>query len=117
MATGIIPKTASFIKLWTNPSPTSSFAPQTISIDLTNYDAVLIEAHNFRYDNSQYALSAVICLKGQTSFFLFGSASNNRLGVRTFSVSDSGVVASEATYNATAQNEFGVPHEIYGIRW
>ena len=29
--------------LWTNPSPTSSFAAQTVTLDLSSYDDVEIE--------------------------------------------------------------------------
>jgi len=28
--------------LWTNPNPTSAFNPQTVSLDLSEYDLILI---------------------------------------------------------------------------
>lgn len=33
------------VTLWTNPNPTSAFAQQTISLDLSDYDAILIECN------------------------------------------------------------------------
>lgn len=31
--------------LWTNPNPATAFGPQTVELDLTNYDAVLIQSN------------------------------------------------------------------------
>ena len=31
------------VLLWTNPSPTSEFAAQTVSLDLTEYNGVIVE--------------------------------------------------------------------------
>ena len=42
---GVLPPTPSEYRklLWTNPSPTSSFAAQTVTLDLSSYDDVEIE--------------------------------------------------------------------------
>jgi hypothetical protein len=36
---------SNFVLLWTNSAPTSAFAQQTIALDLTPYDAVVIECN------------------------------------------------------------------------
>lgn len=41
MATGTIQK--NMVLLWTNPNPTSAFAAQTISVDISEYSFVAIE--------------------------------------------------------------------------
>ena len=33
------------VLLWTNPSPSTEFAAQTVSLDLTEYAGVIIEFH------------------------------------------------------------------------
>lgn len=43
MDSDIAPENLQFIQtLWTNPNPNSTFAPQTVSLDLSSYDRVAI---------------------------------------------------------------------------
>lgn len=110
--------------LWTNPSPTSAFPAQTLSIDLSNYDGVFIISRG--WNTKFYAPvkifipkdgKAHICLGNQTDknyenenigdnawYSRYVTVTNNDI---TFS---SGYVAS----GASNYNNACIPVEIYG---
>lgn len=100
--------------LWTNPSPTSSFAAQTISLDLSDYDEVEIEA-------KQLANGSIIQLCrvgiGKQTKCLFRDGNANNFYTRTFITSTSSVQFGDAYYNATLTNTDCVPTAIYGIKY
>ena len=101
--------------LWTNPSPTSNFTAQTISLTLADYDYLLIEctwATSFAGN-----LSYHICKNGVKSS-LFGSNPTNTgvIGIRQATVSTSGVTISDAKNGTTTANNIMIPTSIYGIK-
>ena len=105
--------------LWTNPSPTASFAAQTISLDLSEYDAVVIGVHNFASSDNQYGLIYQFCIKavsGVDNMLQIVSASNNRNGLRRANVVDTGVWFSACTYNGGTNNGYCIPYQIIGIK-
>jgi hypothetical protein len=61
--------------LWTNPNPTATFSAQTINLDLTNYDGVIVCSS--RNDNGYY--TRTYCEKGY-SLALWKSKSSLILG-------------------------------------
>ena len=102
--------------LWTNASPSSSFAAQTISIDLSNYSWILI-AHKAAASGSN--LSVDIFLVGTQGHLRIV---NSAIARRVASVSNTGVEFN-AGYNLTqggssynTNNGVCVPYQIYGIR-
>ena len=111
--------------LWTNASPTSAFAAQTISLDLSGYDAVEIEY----YGSITVAASYIIKGKIGEPFFLFGylnpqstSAHINLLS-RSVSTATSGITFeggfSKRTSDSTVysnNNNYCIPYKIYGIK-
>ncbi len=101
--------------LWTNPDPTSSFAAQTLQIDLSNYSAVEVIYRHFG-DVGETGYGAMLCIKGLTSGILVISYSNNRNGVRMASPTDAGVTFSTCLYNNAVNNNYGVPLYIFGIK-
>lgn len=113
---GVLPPTPSEYRklLWTNPNPTSSFAAQTISLDLSDYDEVEIEA-------KQLASGSIIQLCrvgiGKQTKCLFRDGNANNFYTRTFIVSASSVQFGDAYYNATLTNTDCVPTAIYGIKY
>ena len=119
--TGVETKTL----LWTNASPTSAFAAQTISLDLSGYDAVEIEY----YGSTTVAASYIVKSKIGEPFFLFGylnpqstSAHINLLS-RSVSTATSGITFeggfSKRTSDSTVysnNNKYCIPYKIYGIK-
>lgn len=102
--------------LWTNPNPTSSFAAQTISLDLAQYELILITFHNFASTDAQYGLLAQLCIVGDTNYLQFTSATNNRNGRRLATITTTGVQFAACVYNDGTNNNYGIPYQIFGIK-
>ena len=105
----------SWKKLWTNASPTSNFAAQTVALTLTDYDAVIVM---FKNDTGTDADSFALGFKSAESTMLSFYNYRNR---RTFTMTDTGVTF-KAGYNASqtgnlaSNNGAAIPNVIYGIR-
>ena len=100
--------------VWENANPSATFAAQTISLNLSHFDWVLIEARHFEEGNTT-GYSTMLCRKGQTTSLLVISHTNNRDGLRPALVTDTGVQFSVCTYNNATNNNYGVPLRIYAI--
>ena len=109
--------------LWTNASPTSSFATQTVQIDLTNYDAVIIFSHSS--NTGTVIAQNTIAIKGYTESFVMKhvafSGTNVIVYTRNSYISEEGVQFSDATSQAqggssTTANTTLIPYKIYGIK-
>lgn len=113
--------------LWTNPSPTSDFAAQTISLDLSNYDEVEVVCFE-----AKTVLSVVTALKipvGSSGLLQTtgGTAGYNsgQISVinRMCTVNNTGITigACYLGYDGAAfTNPFNhnlIPYKIYGIRY
>lgn len=102
--------------LWSNTNPTTSFAAQTVAVDLSGYDFVMVIA--YESTSADVEMSATIRngvgVKGR--LFLMANSRQFRAieisstGV-TFGVGRSGAVGS----NAVEDNTAAVPVYIYGI--
>ena len=111
--------------LWTNASPTSSFSAQTISLDLSRYDAVEIVCRYSTTDNSR---TRYICDIGSSSsmyWFYYTATDGKYMGVRSrnlVSASTTGVTFNTCngkavnTNTSTANDGYIIPIEIYGIK-
>lgn len=102
--------------LWTNPSPTSSFASQTVSIDLSNYAGVLIVCKQHKSVESYFNFLSLIV--AESIRFLCGSG---KLAFRNATVSSAGVVFTDGSYVNTygtdaVNNDYVIPYQIYGIK-
>lgn len=106
-----------WVLLWENANTTSDFAQQTIPIDLSAYDAIVI---SFKISKGYAATQQVqqIVFKGyQTTIFVIASkaswrfASPSSLGVE-FS---SGIIV-DVYGTASNNNSFIIPCMIYGIK-
>ena len=110
------PEDLSPVLLWTNPSPTSAFAAQTVSLDLTNYIGVIVDFIN---DDVNYTRSRVYAKKSDSfSSFPIGAgyvSSTNAYSRNIVNVSDTGVQFSDAA-TTSAQNQFVIPFKIYGVK-
>ena len=113
--------------LWTNASPTSEFANQTLSLSLSEYDAVEIECcYGSSYTN---VVETGIYKKSYTQQYMtcHGDIKTNNTGFyisqRLVTVTASGITFGKGTYkniSAAAKgaegNNYCVPLKIYGIK-
>lgn len=113
--------------LWTNASPTSEFAAQTVSLTLSGYDAVEIEyCYGSSYTN---AVETGIYKKSYTQQYMtcHGDIKTNNKGYyisqRLVTVTASGITFGKGTYknisaaaNGAEGNVYCVPLKIYGIK-
>lgn len=99
--------------LWTNASPSSAFASQTISLDLSNYNEVEIE---YKIYSQKGFEKCSVGSKGLFSKTNDASAATNIGGFRTFDVFNNNISFSGAYWNNGAHNEYYVPLKIYGVK-
>ena len=108
--------------LWTNPKPTSEFAAQTISLDLSKYDAVQIVANRWGQTASGYQLGSFLIADKDKKYAL-SVGSGEYMNYRYVTLTDTGVVFGAGgrytTYGGSAQtvNQSCVPYKIYGIKF
>jgi hypothetical protein len=111
--------------LWTNPSPTNTFAEQTVNINLSEYDAVDIVYKLFT--NQQYNVTGqrvlmndqTITVSASGSLAFFSGAIV--LMARWASMSSSGVHFSTGSLGSVSaswavDNRPLIPYKIYGIK-
>lgn len=112
--------------LWTNSSPTSSFAAQTLSLDLSGYQAIIVES----VVDTTYLADAIVSLfcKIGTSGYMNSIYDVDGSGytsayLRKFTVSATGVTFKAGVYKysnssttGTTYNPANVPVRIYGIK-
>lgn len=99
--------------LWSNPSPTASFASQNITLSSSDYDFLLINA---RFDTGTASLGNVIIPKGGAGNIYFISSNNIRL-VRGFtSINATQVTVGSGTLGASVNDNDAIPTEIYGFK-
>lgn len=96
--------------LWTNASPSSDFAAQTIALDLSGYDAVIIQI-------DQERVRTYICFVGyQYDFGVVPTGYTPSTFGRLATVSSSGIEFGAGYYNTGANNGVNKPTKIYGIK-
>ena len=93
--------------LWTNPAPSTSFGAQTITIDLSNYDAAIVSIKEQITDSEieSYQIIPIPC----NSFNLVGSINNTTRFA--CSISETGI---QFTSRGSVNNEYCIPIKIYG---
>lgn len=103
--------------LWTNASPTSAFAAQTISIDLSAYDFVMVV---YQHWTSSDVNNSAFCRVGQYGRLL---SHDYTLAYRDYHPETTGVYFNiglvVATYNNSNVNQNAsavIPLQIYGIK-
>lgn len=111
--------------LWTNASPTSEFAAQTISLTLSSYDAVEIVC---RYSTTSDSRTRYICDVGSSAsidWFYYTVVAGKYMGVKSrneVSASTTGVTFGACTTkpgnstDSTTTNGYIIPIKIYGIK-
>lgn len=112
-------------KLWENASPDSTtFAAQTIKMDLKGYDLIMIEntEQNIVYRQSLIFRNIVGKTSQLTGFANRTNSSTIPLFTRTFDVKEDGIVFNNNYFKyfpnnaATVNNAYLIPQTIYGIK-
>lgn len=105
--------------VWTNPSPGNAFAAQTVSLNLSKYQAILIR--------TLWYASSDASVRTYSNLFLPNGKFNINVGKevntqRPLDISSTGVVFQDCSKYMTYGNSTGtvdnntlVPYQIYGI--
>lgn len=112
--------------LWINPNPTTAFNAQTISLDLSNYDAV--EVVYKLYTTQQYDVTGQITYQSNQSVTVSASGTGGFFSgadapmARTSSMSSNGVHFSAGSLCGgsstwAVNNNVLIPYKIYGIKY
>lgn len=116
--TGVItPKMDTWKLLWTNPNPNSSFSAQTLSLDLSGYDFILVAtAYYIYFAGKHYAWNLLKVDDAFTQQLMVVRESN--MSSREVTVSGTGIVFGGGKINTSGVtgNECAVPEFIYGIK-
>lgn len=117
----VLPPTPSEYRklLWTNSSPSNSFAGQTITLNLSDYDEVAII---YGYSNTTWGVNrecTTFARVGHGGVLMQSRSDTIYSGYREFTVSTSGITFTDALLapDATATNTQIIPHFIYGIKY
>jgi len=110
--------------LWTNPNPTSAFNAQTLSIDLSGYESVVIQAKGWNATETYTPLKTLIPKDGKPYAICGNQANYTEKGeisesfgmyVRLVTVNDDGITFTTAhTSLSNTNNQACIPLEIYG---
>lgn len=110
-----------FELLWTNPSPSAEFSPQTISLDLSDYDAVFIPMISAS-GNRIYDLFADV--GGAYAYAHFVALATNLVArQRSAKATTTGITFSncqsrtQGSGSNTNTNTHLVPQYIYGVKF
>lgn len=125
----VLPPTPSEYRklLWTNPNPNTTFAAQTVSLDLTDYDAIDLEVIQAAGGNPiNYSWFTLTKDKHNNTSMVgiqFGAYPSVNFS-RDVYVTNTGIAFDDARYKgtnstsaATVGNGYNVPNRIYGIKY
>ena len=106
------PEDLSPVLLWTNPSPTSEFAAQTISLNLTEYVGVIVEFYHG--DTHQYVSSRVYVKKTDNFSNKFGGGFvvDAAYAKNILALNNEGIQFD----NGSPNNTSCIPYKIYGVK-
>lgn len=113
MANGTIKTGMSINLLWTNPNPESAFAAQTVALDLSGYDAVLIDANSGTDRNGG---KIFFCFVGRAVAMDVWMPSVASKYNRMATVATTGVTFGQGYFGTNVNNICIIPLTIYGVR-
>lgn len=116
--------TSPVVLLWENASPTSAFAEQTIALDLSKYDLVMVQFLRVNSTTAMRVNSAIIGVgdSGCLIDLMTSASAVPTVMMRTFEMSDSGITFGGALTQLTNKTErtvsptYCIPIRIYGIK-
>lgn len=99
--------------LWTNSAPTSAFAQQTVSLDLSEYMYIVIEMdQDTNLSRGRYYFGTVGFV---ISMSLVPTSITNAY-TRTATISASGINFTVGYVGSSSNNNAMIPYHIYGIK-
>lgn len=115
-----VPTTGNMTLLWTNPTPTAQFNPQTIRLDLSGYDGVVVTGR-INIETNEGGVPSIMFDSDVRTQMIF--ASGYMIRWRYASWNASGVTFEQGktdTYNSgtggTTDNKWAIPTKIFGIK-
>lgn len=104
-----------FNLLWENPSPTSNFSAQTITLANSNYDYLIVE---IKVDASTERYVCQTVKKGASGRLMIVNGQTNRTGMRNFDFISDTQISFDGAYWATSSSTTDlIPFRIYGGRF
>jgi len=115
------------VKVWENSTPTNAFTPQTVAIDLSDYDYVFVECGATNSTAGLLNTSNVIIRVGcNSTIFRIGPRAGSDARIthffRTVAVNNAGVTFGAGSYiivsdtTTSTDNAQMIPKFIYGIK-
>ena len=103
--------------LWTNPSPSSSFASQTISLDLSGYDFVMVVYQHWTNSDVNNSAFCRIGVYGRLESHDYSLAYRDYHPEATGVYFNTGILVTSYGNSSVQQNTSAViPLRIYGIK-
>ena len=104
--------------LWTNASPTSSFAAQTINLSLNNYRFIAIDYVYSTTSQEKRPLDVIINTENSGYIQMYQSKFEFLIR-RKYTILSNGIAFSsgeQAASSTTTKNDYAIPVHIYGIK-
>ena len=105
--------------LWTNSNPTSSFLPQEINLDLSDYKLILIEVR--RYFSAASTPTFALCfgfVDGNHYPFMVSESDSSPSPVFRDCIISTTSISFGSGYllnNSAVANDYAIPYRVYGI--
>ena len=100
--------------LWTNSSPTNEFSPQKISLDLSNYDGVIIEVSNGTTHSN--GCLAKIPKDNPLTLGTGVTESVNAISRNITAIDNTGITFDAGKNGGDVANQFMIPVNIWGYK-
>lgn len=107
--------------LWTNPNPTSNFSAQTISLDLSEYDAVDVVAIASRTSDKMGTCRIYFGAPVSQGLYLLGDDATKH--ARDLTLHTDGITFQNGYYqymssgaSKTTDSGQAIPYKIYGVK-
>lgn len=104
-------------RLWINQNPTSNFAAQSVSVDLTGYDYYEIQLR-FSTSNNYATEIKRFPVDEQPNQLTIVTLGQNRTGGRhvTYSIANKQLTFDAASYNGATNNAYAIPLYVWGVK-
>ena len=103
-----------WVLLWTNASPTSNFAAQTVSLDLSGYDLIMVSA--MWSTGNQQIIQPVITTVPSGDCRIDTTDTTAKNLDREFTVSTTGITFNSGNYGTSSAPSMCIPYKIWGIK-
>ena len=100
--------------VWTNLNPTSSFAHQTISVDISSYELLYIEY--LVVNNSTTYVTHPLIKNGGQQRHEVGQRTTTALYVRDVTPTDSSIEFTDCAQAGNTNNGYMIPYKIIGVK-